>query len=90
MTDESQIYQLRMTFLRKKHETANHSKKEYVRGAVTTNTVESVSSLLKPNCWLVGSNLYKTSSSLLAADKATNVKKKPARNKKPAEIGGFH
>jgi len=47
MTDESKLYQFGMTYLQKKHKTVNHSKKEYVRGDVTTNTVESAFSLLK-------------------------------------------
>ena len=36
-----------MTQYRGKHKSVNHSKKEYVRGDVFTNTVESAFSLLK-------------------------------------------
>lgn len=46
MTDELNVYHpLSMGF--RKHETITHSKKEYVRGNVHTNTVEGVFSLLK-------------------------------------------
>lgn len=46
MTDESRLYTVtgRRFF---KHETVNHSRDEYVRGEVTTNTVESSFALLK-------------------------------------------
>jgi transposase-like protein len=47
MTDESKLYKFNMTFLQGKHESVNHSAKEYVRGEVSTNTVESAFSLLK-------------------------------------------
>lgn len=48
MTDESKLYNFNLTQFRKaKHNTVNHSKKEYVRGDVYTNTVESAFSLLK-------------------------------------------
>ena len=45
-TDESAIYN-RVGGLLYKHETINHSAGEYVRGAVTTNGIESVFALLK-------------------------------------------
>jgi transposase-like protein len=46
MTDESRLYTLtgRSYY---KHSTVNHSKEEYARGEVTTNTVESSFALLK-------------------------------------------
>lgn len=48
MTDESKLYNFNLTqFHKAKHSTVNHSKKEYVRGDVYTNTVESAFSLLK-------------------------------------------
>ncbi len=47
MTDESKLYNFETTQYRKKHESVNHSRKEYVRGEVTTNSVESAFSLLK-------------------------------------------
>jgi transposase-like protein len=47
MTDESALYNFNMTQYQGKHETVNHKAKEYVRGDVTTNTVESAFSLLK-------------------------------------------
>lgn len=46
MTDESKVYvKVGRTFA--KHETVNHSKDEYVRGDVTTNTIESSFAILK-------------------------------------------
>lgn len=48
MTDESKLYNFTDTQYRKvPHKTVNHSKKEYVRGDVYTNTIESAFSLLK-------------------------------------------
>jgi transposase-like protein len=47
VTDEHAAYPLAMGDLRDKHQTVVHSKHEYVRGDVHTNTVESVFSLLK-------------------------------------------
>jgi transposase-like protein len=48
MTDESKLYGFGTTQYHKaKHETVNHSAKEYVRGDVTTNGIESAFSLLK-------------------------------------------
>src|SRR5438477_5714433 len=48
MTDDSSLYNsIEMTQYRGKHKSVNHSKKEYVRGDVFTNTVESAFSLLK-------------------------------------------
>jgi len=48
MTDDSWAYDFKLTQYRHaKHRTVNHSKDEYVRGEVHTNTVESAFSLLK-------------------------------------------
>ncbi|HWW14579.1 MAG TPA: IS1595 family transposase [Candidatus Dormibacteraeota bacterium] len=47
MTDEHKAYPTAMAEFRDRHETVTHSKKEYVRGDVHTNTVESAFSLLK-------------------------------------------
>ncbi|SRR6266481_2969707 len=49
MTDEfaSYKYAVKSRPLEEKHKTINHSKKEYVRGDVYTNTVENAFSLLK-------------------------------------------
>lgn len=47
VTDEHAAYPTAMGELRDKHRTVNHSKHEYVRGDVYTNTVESAFSLLK-------------------------------------------
>ncbi|MCU1285020.1 MAG: putative Transposase [Acidobacteriales bacterium] len=47
VTDESKLYNFDMTQFEKKHKTVCHSKGEYVRGEVYTNTVESAFSLLK-------------------------------------------
>lgn len=47
MTDESTLYNFDLTQFEKKHKTVCHSKKEYVRGDVYTNTIESAFSLLK-------------------------------------------
>ena len=46
MTDEAKVYaKIGGRFI--KHQTVNHSAKEYVRGDVTTNTVEGSFALLK-------------------------------------------
>ena len=47
MTDESKLYNFDLTQYRGKHESVNHSAKEYVRGEVSTNSVESAFSLFK-------------------------------------------
>jgi transposase-like protein len=47
VTDEHPAYPTAMGHLRDKHHTVNHSKKEYARGDIHTNTVESAFSLLK-------------------------------------------
>lgn len=49
VTDDFSAYQFAVKDrpYEKKHETVNHSKKEYVRGDIYTNTVESAFSLLK-------------------------------------------
>jgi transposase-like protein len=47
VTDEHAAYPTAMAQFRDKHRTVNHSHKEYVRGDVHTNTVESAFSLLK-------------------------------------------
>jgi transposase-like protein len=47
VTDEHAAYPTAMAQFRDKHQTVNHSKKEYVRGDIHTNTVESAFSLLK-------------------------------------------
>ena len=47
MTDESKLYSFDLTQYRGKHESVNHSAKEYVRGEVSTNSVESAFSLFK-------------------------------------------
>lgn len=48
ITDESKLYNFEMTQYEKvPHKTVNHSQKEYVRGDVYTNTVESAFSLLQ-------------------------------------------
>jgi transposase-like protein len=47
MTDEHAAYPTAMAEFGDRHETVTHSKKEYVRGDVHTNTVESAFSLLK-------------------------------------------
>jgi transposase-like protein len=48
MTDDAGAYNFRLTqFHKAKHSTIRHSRKEYVKGEVHTNTVESSFSLLK-------------------------------------------
>jgi len=47
MTDEHRAYPSALGALVDRHETVNHIKGEYVRGDVTTNTIESVFSLFK-------------------------------------------
>ncbi|HXM98335.1 MAG TPA: IS1595 family transposase [Candidatus Dormibacteraeota bacterium] len=48
ITDESRLYNFTQTQYRKvPHKTVNHGRKEYVRGDVYTNTIESAFSLLK-------------------------------------------
>ncbi len=48
MTDESTLYNFGLTqYENTPHKTVTHSKKEYVRGDVYTNTIESAFSLLK-------------------------------------------
>ena len=46
MTDEANYYKVHRG-LRTSHETVNHSKNEYVRGEVHTNTVEGYYSIFK-------------------------------------------
>jgi len=47
MTDQHRAYPAALGTLVDRHETVNHIIKEYVRGDVTTNTIESVFSLFK-------------------------------------------
>ena len=47
MTDQSAVYEKLGKQFDGGHETVNHSRKEYVRGDVTTNTIEGFFSLLK-------------------------------------------
>ncbi len=47
MTDEHRAYPTALGTLVDRHETVNHIRKEYVRGDVTTNSIESAFSLLK-------------------------------------------
>src|SRR5581483_8793343 len=49
VTDESNLYHFlpKTEYKHAKHQTVNHSRKEYVRGDVYTNTIESAFSLLK-------------------------------------------
>ena len=47
MTDESKLYPVVAENMSMKHQTVNHSKEEYARGAAYTNTVEGFFSLLK-------------------------------------------
>ncbi len=47
LTDESVLYNFNMTAFQGKHRRVKHSAREYVRGDVHTNTVESAFSLLK-------------------------------------------
>lgn len=48
ITDESKLYNFKLTqYENARHETVNHGKKEYARGDVYTNTVESAFSLLQ-------------------------------------------
>ena len=47
MTDDAGMYRPILRRLKMPHESVNHSQREYVRGEVTTNTVEGFFSLLK-------------------------------------------